>query len=38
MIEMTWGEAGRPLVAVIGKGVVFDQRLASTSSPRPRCA
>jgi len=24
MIEIAWGEAGRPLVAVIGKGVVFD--------------
>ena len=24
MIELTWGEAGRPLVAVIGKGVAFD--------------
>ncbi len=24
MIEMTWGEAGRPLVALVGKGVVFD--------------
>jgi leucyl aminopeptidase len=24
MIEMSWGEAGRPLVAVVGKGVVFD--------------
>ena len=24
MIEMTWGEAGRPLVVVIGKGVAFD--------------
>ena len=24
MIEMTWGEPGRPLVALIGKGVVFD--------------
>ncbi|HVI31117.1 leucyl aminopeptidase family protein [Phenylobacterium sp.] len=24
MIEIAWGEAGRPLVAVVGKGVVFD--------------
>ena len=24
MIEITWGEAGRPLVAIVGKGVVFD--------------
>jgi len=24
MIEMQWGEAGRPLVAIVGKGVVFD--------------
>jgi leucyl aminopeptidase len=24
MIEMAWGEAGRPLVALVGKGVVFD--------------
>ncbi|MET0274122.1 MAG: M17 family metallopeptidase [Phenylobacterium sp.] len=24
MIELTWGEAGKPLVAVVGKGVVFD--------------
>jgi len=24
MIEMTWGEADRPLVAVVGKGVAFD--------------
>ncbi len=24
MIEMTWGEADRPLVVVIGKGVAFD--------------
>jgi leucyl aminopeptidase len=24
MIEIAWGEAGRPLVAIIGKGVVFD--------------
>jgi leucyl aminopeptidase len=24
MIEISWGEAGRPLVAVVGKGVVFD--------------
>ena len=24
MIELTWGAAGRPLIAVIGKGVVFD--------------
>jgi leucyl aminopeptidase len=24
MIELTWGEAGRPKVAVVGKGVVFD--------------
>jgi leucyl aminopeptidase len=24
MIEMSWGEAGRPLVAIVGKGVVFD--------------
>ncbi len=24
MIEVRWGEEGRPLVAVIGKGVVFD--------------
>ncbi|MHB8529875.1 MAG: leucyl aminopeptidase family protein [Caulobacteraceae bacterium] len=24
MVEITWGEAGRPLIAVIGKGVVFD--------------
>ena len=24
MIEMSWGEDGRPLVAIIGKGVVFD--------------
>ncbi|MEO8925730.1 MAG: leucyl aminopeptidase family protein, partial [Caulobacteraceae bacterium] len=24
MIEMTWGEADHPLVALIGKGVVFD--------------
>ncbi|HKP78755.1 MAG TPA: leucyl aminopeptidase family protein [Phenylobacterium sp.] len=23
-IEMTWGEAGRPLVCIVGKGVVFD--------------
>ncbi len=23
-IEITWGEAGRPLVCVVGKGVVFD--------------
>ena len=24
MIEVAWGEAGRPLVAIVGKGVVFD--------------
>ena len=24
MIEIDWGEAGRPLVALVGKGVVFD--------------
>ncbi|MBA4013584.1 MAG: aminopeptidase [Phenylobacterium sp.] len=24
MIEITWGEAGQPLVALVGKGVVFD--------------
>jgi leucyl aminopeptidase len=24
MIELTWGEAAHPLVAVVGKGVVFD--------------
>jgi leucyl aminopeptidase len=24
MIEMTWGEAGAPVLALIGKGVVFD--------------
>jgi leucyl aminopeptidase len=24
MIEITWGQAGRPLVALVGKGVVFD--------------
>ncbi|HEY3696285.1 leucyl aminopeptidase family protein [Phenylobacterium sp.] len=24
IIEMSWGEAGRPLVALVGKGVVFD--------------
>ncbi|MGH6958763.1 MAG: leucyl aminopeptidase family protein, partial [Caulobacteraceae bacterium] len=24
MIELRWGEAGRPLVALVGKGVVFD--------------
>ncbi|HEY8574019.1 leucyl aminopeptidase family protein [Phenylobacterium sp.] len=24
MIEITWGEPGRPLVAIVGKGVVFD--------------
>jgi len=24
MIELNWGEAGRPLVALVGKGVVFD--------------
>ena len=24
MIEITWGEAGKPLVALVGKGVVFD--------------
>jgi leucyl aminopeptidase len=24
MIELTWGDAGKPLVCVIGKGVVFD--------------
>ncbi|MGA0605576.1 leucyl aminopeptidase family protein [Phenylobacterium sp. VNQ135] len=24
MIELSWGEAGRPLVAIVGKGVVFD--------------
>ncbi|MDB5476673.1 MAG: cytosol aminopeptidase family protein [Phenylobacterium sp.] len=24
MIEITWGEAGAPLVALVGKGVVFD--------------
>ena len=24
MIEITWGEAGRPLVCLVGKGVVFD--------------
>ncbi len=24
MIELSWGEAGRPLVALVGKGVVFD--------------
>jgi len=24
MIEIAWGEAGRPLVCVVGKGVVFD--------------
>jgi leucyl aminopeptidase len=24
MIEMTWGEADKPLVALVGKGVVFD--------------
>ncbi|MES2341398.1 MAG: leucyl aminopeptidase family protein [Pseudomonadota bacterium] len=24
MIEMSWGEAGRPLVCLVGKGVVFD--------------
>jgi len=24
MIEITWGEAGKPLIAIVGKGVVFD--------------
>jgi leucyl aminopeptidase len=24
MIEISWGEAGRPLVVIVGKGVVFD--------------
>jgi len=24
MIEIAWGEAGKPLVAIVGKGVVFD--------------
>ncbi len=24
MIEISWGEEGRPLVAIVGKGVVFD--------------
>jgi leucyl aminopeptidase len=24
MIEITWGQEGRPLVAIVGKGVVFD--------------
>ena len=24
MIEMSWGDRGRPLVAILGKGVVFD--------------
>jgi leucyl aminopeptidase len=24
MIELTWGQAGKPLVAIVGKGVVFD--------------
>jgi len=24
MIEISWGEAGQPLVAIVGKGVVFD--------------
>ncbi|KQW70989.1 aminopeptidase [Phenylobacterium sp. Root77] len=24
MIEITWGEAGKPLIALVGKGVVFD--------------
>jgi leucyl aminopeptidase len=24
MIEISWGEAGRPLVAIVGKGVTFD--------------
>jgi leucyl aminopeptidase len=24
MIELTWGEAGKPVVALVGKGVVFD--------------
>jgi len=24
MIEMSWGEAGKPLVCLVGKGVVFD--------------
>src|SRR5262249_19656584 len=24
MIEITWGQAGRPLIAIVGKGVVFD--------------
>jgi leucyl aminopeptidase len=24
MIEITWGQAGHPLVAIVGKGVVFD--------------
>ena len=24
MIEITWGEAGRPVLALVGKGVVFD--------------
>ncbi|MFZ5671146.1 MAG: leucyl aminopeptidase family protein [Pseudomonadota bacterium] len=24
MLELTWGEAGAPLVAIVGKGVVFD--------------
>jgi leucyl aminopeptidase len=24
MIELSWGDAGRPLVALVGKGVVFD--------------
>jgi leucyl aminopeptidase len=24
MIELSWGEAGHPLVAIVGKGVVFD--------------
>ena len=24
MIEITWGDAGRPVVALVGKGVVFD--------------
>ncbi|MBV9995951.1 MAG: leucyl aminopeptidase family protein [Caulobacteraceae bacterium] len=24
MIEIAWGEAGRPLLAIVGKGIVFD--------------
>ena len=32
MIEIAWGEGDLPLVAVVGKGVVFDAA-ASTSRP-----